>query len=68
MAEDARAVILFIHGVDATIAYADSVGLETCADQQVLADQLNGVAGTTQTMQSAVTSDGRLMYQHGCLN
>ena len=81
MAEDARAVILFIHGVDATVAYADPIGLETCAAQQVLADELNGTAGKTgligtldaiasrsapATLSDAIAKEvGKWMYQHG---
>lgn len=49
LAEDARAVILFIHGFEPVIAAADAPGLETCAAQRRLADQLNGDGVVTPT-------------------
>jgi hypothetical protein len=42
LAEDARAVVLFIHDFEPVIAHADAPGLETCDAQQDLAAELNG--------------------------
>jgi hypothetical protein len=56
MAEDARAVILFVHEYDAVIDFADSPGLETCAAQEVRRDELNAEGPTDPTDPTDPTS------------